>query len=108
MTDKELAKKLRAIALDFDLAGRTAEWKTLAEVATRLDELDAIREHKELTERLTFWERWSMEWRAVSATLNRAMETTDPNSIRSGLAAYQASRNAYQNELRQLLKVDPQ
>ena len=106
MTDKELAQRLRALAVDMDLSGRVQDWKTAAEAATRLEEIIAVREFADLAERLSFWERWAMEWRATAAIINRIMERDKPEELRHALAIYESTRSAYQTELKQLTKKD--
>lgn len=108
MTDKELAQKLRTLAVDLDLSGRTADWHTVANAATRLEEIEAIRTHHELSERLSFWERWTMEWRSTAAVINRIIERDKPEETRQALALYEATRTAYQTELRAVLAKDPE
>lgn len=107
MNDKELAQKLRHLAVDMDLSGRTAEWKVAAEAALRLDELASLREQVELTATLSFWERWTMEWRTTCALLNRYIEVNTPESLRHALAVYASTREGYQHELKTLLAKDP-
>lgn len=108
MNDKELARRLRTIAVDLDLSGRTSEWQTVAEAAVRLDELEATRTYVDLTQRLSFWERWTMEWRTTAAIVNRQLEIGTDEAIRRGIALYIATREGYTKELRQLHQMDNQ
>lgn len=107
MNDKELARKLRHLGVDFDLSGKTAEWQIVHEAAIRLDELATLRELVALTDRLSFWERWCMEWRTTTAIINRHIEIGTTDALRRAISLYGQTREAYSTELRQLLAQDP-
>lgn len=107
MTDKELAQKLRRLAVDLDLSGRTDDWHVVANAATRLEELEALRTYTDLTERVLFWQQWTMDWRTTSAIINRQIEIGTVESLRKALDLYKQTREAYTTELRALLEKDP-
>jgi len=105
-----MIQRLRYLAVDADLAGKTASWQVLANAANRLEEFVLLQQKADLAKQLQFWERWCMDWRTTNALIHNAvekfLETGKQSHLRRAIDLYSATREAYSRELRATLQLE--
>jgi len=105
-----MIQRLRNLAVDADLAGKTASWQVLANAANRLEEFVLLQQKADLAKQLQFWERWCMDWRTTNAfihnSVERFIETNELSLLQRAIDLYTATREAYSQELRATLQLE--